>query len=116
MVSIPEAEIERLKNEVSVERLGEAAAIELKRGGRDRLGRCPFPEGNTASLVEKPAKNGSGLSPRNSKTRPHRAHRSAEPAPGARRRVRGSWRGVAIRATIAPILSCGDAHGQLCLV
>jgi DNA primase catalytic core len=57
MARIPEQEIERLRNEVSVERLVEAAGIELKRGGKDLLGRCPFHEDDTASLVVTPAKN-----------------------------------------------------------
>ena len=57
MARIPEQEIERLRNEVSVERLAEAAGIELKRGGKDLLGRCPFHEDATASLVVTPAKN-----------------------------------------------------------
>ena len=57
MARIPEQEIERLKNEVSVERLVEASGIELKRGGKDLLGRCPFHEDDTASLVVTPAKN-----------------------------------------------------------
>ena len=57
MARIPEADIERLKNEVSVERLVEASGIELKRGGKDLLGRCPFHEDDTASLVVTPAKN-----------------------------------------------------------
>ena len=57
MARIPEAEIERLKNEVSVERLVEASGIELKKSGKDWLGRCPFHEDDTASLVVTPAKN-----------------------------------------------------------
>ena len=57
MARIPEQEIERLKNEVSVERLVEVAGIELKRGGKDLLGCCPFHEDDTASLVVTPAKN-----------------------------------------------------------
>lgn len=40
MARIPESELERLKNEVSVERLVEASGVELKRGGKDMLGRC----------------------------------------------------------------------------
>ena len=56
MARIPEQEIERLKNEVSVEHLVEAAGIELKRGGKDQLGRCLFHEDHTASLVVTPAK------------------------------------------------------------
>lgn len=57
MARIPEAEIERLKSEVSVERLVEASGIELKRAGKDRLGRCPFHEDAEASLVVTPSKN-----------------------------------------------------------
>jgi DNA primase len=57
MARIPETELERLKNEVSVERLVEASGVELKRGGKDMLGRCPFHEDDTASLVVTVAKN-----------------------------------------------------------
>lgn len=57
MARIPEGDIERLKEEVSVERLVEASGIELKRAGKDLLGRCPFHEDDTASLVVTPAKN-----------------------------------------------------------
>jgi DNA primase len=57
MARIPETELERLKNEVSVQRLVEASGVELKRGGKDWLGRCPFHEDDTASLVITPAKN-----------------------------------------------------------
>ena len=57
MARIPEAEIERLKNEVSVQRLIEAAGIALKKTGKDLAGKCPFHEDDTASLVVTPAKN-----------------------------------------------------------
>jgi len=57
MARIPEAEIERLKMEVSVERLVESAGIALKKSGKDWLGQCPFHEDDTASLVVTPAKN-----------------------------------------------------------
>jgi DNA primase catalytic core len=57
MARIPEAEIERLKEEVSVERLVADSGIELKKSGKDKLGRCPFHEDDTASLVVTPAKN-----------------------------------------------------------
>ncbi|OGB26147.1 MAG: DNA primase [Burkholderiales bacterium RIFCSPLOWO2_02_FULL_57_36] len=57
MARIPEAEIERLKNEVSVQRLVEAAGIELKKVGKDLLGLCPFHEDGTPSLSVTPAKN-----------------------------------------------------------
>ena len=42
---------------MSVERLVEASGVELKRGGKDMLGRCPLHEDDTASLVVSPAKN-----------------------------------------------------------
>ena len=57
MARIPEQEIERLKSEVSVERLVEASGIELKKAGKDLLGRCPFHADDTASLVVTPGKN-----------------------------------------------------------
>jgi CHC2 zinc finger len=44
MARIPENEIERLKNEVSVERLIESSGIELKKTGKDLAGKCPFHE------------------------------------------------------------------------
>jgi hypothetical protein len=57
MARIPEAEIERLKEEVSVQRLVEAAGVELKKAGKEWLGRCPFHEDAEASLVVTPSKN-----------------------------------------------------------
>ncbi len=57
MARIPEREIERLKEEISVQRLVEAAGIELKPSGKDQLGRCPFHADDTASLVVTPSKN-----------------------------------------------------------
>jgi DNA primase len=57
MARIAESELERLKEEVSVARLVEAAGIELKIAGKDQLGRCPFHADDTASLVVTPAKN-----------------------------------------------------------
>lgn len=57
MARIPESEIDRLKDEVSVERLVEASGVALKKSGKDWLGRCPFHEDETASLVVTPGKN-----------------------------------------------------------
>lgn len=57
MARIPEDQIERLKSEVSVERLAEASGVVLKKSGKDKVGRCPFHEDETASLVVTPAKN-----------------------------------------------------------
>jgi hypothetical protein len=57
MARIPDAELERLKADVSVERLVEAAGIALTQSNKDRLGKCPFHEDREASLVVTPAKN-----------------------------------------------------------
>lgn len=57
MARIPDNEIERLKKEVSVQGLVLAAGIELKKSGKDLIGRCPFHEDDTASLIVTPAKN-----------------------------------------------------------
>jgi len=57
MARIPDAELERLKAEISVERLVEASGVELKAAGKDLLGRCPFHDDREASLVVTPAKN-----------------------------------------------------------
>ncbi|WP_082507248.1 MULTISPECIES: CHC2 zinc finger domain-containing protein [unclassified Duganella] len=57
MPRIPDADIERLKNEVAVERLVESAGIALKKSGKDRIGTCPFHEDGEPSLVVTPAKN-----------------------------------------------------------
>jgi DNA primase catalytic core len=57
MARIPDQVIERLKEMVSVERLAEARGIELKRHGADLIGRCPFHDDKTPSLVITPSKN-----------------------------------------------------------
>jgi DNA primase len=57
MARIPEQDIERLKSEVSVERLVESSGVALTKSGKDRLGRCPFHDDGEPSLVVTPAKN-----------------------------------------------------------
>ncbi len=57
MSRIPEAEVERLKREVSVERLALARGVKLKRHGADLLGLCPFHDDREPSLVISPKKN-----------------------------------------------------------
>jgi DNA primase catalytic core len=57
MARIPEGEIERLKAEVSVERLAEARGIRLQRHGTDLIGLCPFHDDHEPSLVITPSKN-----------------------------------------------------------
>ena len=57
MARIPDADIERLKNDVAVERLVASAGIALTKSGKDLLGTCPFHEDGTPSLVVTPVKN-----------------------------------------------------------
>jgi DNA primase catalytic core len=57
MARIPEGEIERLKREISLERLAEACGITLKRHGADLMGLCPFHDDHQPSLVISPKKN-----------------------------------------------------------
>ena len=57
MARIPEDEVERLKREVSVQRLAEARGIKLRRLGADLHGLCPFHDDRNPSLVITPAKN-----------------------------------------------------------
>lgn len=57
MARIPEAEIERLKAEISLERLAEARGVTLKRHGADLMGLCPFHDDRNPSLVISPEKN-----------------------------------------------------------
>jgi DNA primase len=57
MARIPENEIERLKREVSVQRLAEARGVQLKRHGADLIGLCPFHDDHSPSLVISPGKN-----------------------------------------------------------
>jgi DNA primase len=54
---IPDAELDRLKTEVSLVRLIEARGIALVKQGKDLAARCPFHEEATPSLVVSPAKN-----------------------------------------------------------
>lgn len=51
MARIAESELERLKVEVAVARLVEAAGIALSKRGNDLVGRCPFHEDGTPSLT-----------------------------------------------------------------
>ena len=57
MARIPDIEVQRLKDEVAVQRLVESAGVELRKTGKDLSGRCPFHADDTASLVVTPAKN-----------------------------------------------------------
>lgn len=57
MARIPEAELERLKSEVSLLRLMEASGLTPKKQGKDYAAHCPFHEDSTASLIVTPVKN-----------------------------------------------------------
>src|ERR1700729_167472 len=57
MPRIPDETIERLKQEVSLERLAEARGVKLKRHGADLIGLCPFHDDREPSLVVSPKKN-----------------------------------------------------------
>jgi DNA primase len=57
MARIPEAELDRIKSEVSVQRLVEAFGIELKKGGKNLLAKCVWHDDKTESLVLTPHKN-----------------------------------------------------------
>jgi DNA primase len=57
MPRIAPADLERLKNEISVQRLVEASGVALKKSGKDWLGKCPFHDDGEPSLVVTPVKN-----------------------------------------------------------
>ncbi len=57
MPRIPDTEIQRLKDEVSVVHLAQAGGLALKKSGKDWVGCCPFHADDTASLVITPEKN-----------------------------------------------------------
>jgi DNA primase len=57
MARIPEAEVERMKREISVQRLAEARGVKLKRSGKELLGLCPFHDDKNPSLCIDPVKN-----------------------------------------------------------
>ncbi|WP_459874037.1 CHC2 zinc finger domain-containing protein, partial [Endothiovibrio diazotrophicus] len=57
MARIPDAELDRLKREVSLVRLVESQGVPLKKHGKDYLGLCPFHDDREPSLVISPEKN-----------------------------------------------------------
>ncbi len=57
MARVPEDELERLKAQVSIQRLAEARGVELKRHGADLIGLCPFHDDKKPSLVISSRKN-----------------------------------------------------------
>ena len=57
MARVPAEELERLKREVSVERLAEARGVNLVKKGKDLHGLCPFHDDKDPSLIISPSKN-----------------------------------------------------------
>ncbi len=57
MARIPDDEIGRLKKEIAIERLVSGFGVELKRHGAELIGRCPFHDDQTPSLVVSPKTN-----------------------------------------------------------
>ncbi len=57
MARIPDTELERLKTEISLQRLAEGMGITLNRHGADLIGLCPFHDDKEPSLVISPKNN-----------------------------------------------------------
>ena len=57
MPYVPPEVKERLKREVSIQRLAEARGIKLTRSGKELIGLCPFHDDRNPSLNIDPAKN-----------------------------------------------------------
>jgi DNA primase catalytic core len=57
MARIPDDELERLKREVSLQRLCEKYGVALKPHGKDLIGLCPFHEDHDPSFVVTPSNN-----------------------------------------------------------
>ncbi|MBF0548785.1 MAG: hypothetical protein HQM08_30460 [Candidatus Riflebacteria bacterium] len=57
MPRIPPEEIERLKQEIPIQRLAEARGIKFSAHGKDLIGLCPFHPDKNPSLVLTPEKN-----------------------------------------------------------
>jgi DNA primase catalytic core len=57
MPYVPQDVKERIKREVSIQRLAEARGIKLRRSGKELIGLCPFHDDRNPSLNIDPAKN-----------------------------------------------------------
>lgn len=57
MARIPAAQLDRLKQDISLQRLAEGLGITLKRHGADLIGLCPFHDDHDPSLVISPKNN-----------------------------------------------------------
>ncbi|MCK6576235.1 CHC2 zinc finger domain-containing protein, partial [Myxococcota bacterium] len=66
MARVSEAEIQRLKREVSVERLAQARGVKLRQHGKDLMGLCPFHDDHECGL----SRYSTACPPRSIVTRP----------------------------------------------
>ena len=57
MARVTDEEIERIKSQISLERLALAKGVKLKKHGSDLMGLCPFHDDHEPSLVISPEKN-----------------------------------------------------------
>lgn len=57
MPYVPPEVVERIKREVSIQRLAEARGIKLVRSGKELIGLCPFHDDRNPSLNIDPAEN-----------------------------------------------------------
>jgi DNA primase catalytic core len=57
MARLPDEVVERIKREISVQRLAEARGIKLRRSGKELIGLCPFHKDINPSLNIDPVKN-----------------------------------------------------------
>ena len=57
MARLPDELIQRLKSDVSLQRLVEGSGVDLKPHGADWIGHCPFHDDKTPSLVVSPSNN-----------------------------------------------------------
>ena len=57
MARLPDEVVERIKREISVQRLAEARGIKLRRSGKELIGLCPFHKDTNPSLNIDPVKN-----------------------------------------------------------
>ncbi len=57
MARLPDEMVDRIKREISVERLAEARGIKLRRSGKELIGLCPFHKDTNPSLNIDPVKN-----------------------------------------------------------
>ena len=56
MARLPDETVERIRREISVQRLAEARGIQLRRMGKNMMGLCPFHQDKNPSLSITPTR------------------------------------------------------------